>query len=586
MLRRVDILFIILSLISITSNAQKISSVKVSGNSHFSESNILSWSGVSPGEKTFPGLIDSVKSRIAFNLGTRGYLHGKFEGTRLGKIDSSSFELFIRVEEGIPTIVDSVKVTGLAQSDSNVVIPFFDRLKDRVFNKFDLESGISDALTFFENNGYPFTRIKIGSINFSEDSLRNNYSAEIEINVNKEIYCRFDKIEIEGNEKTDDKVITRAIRLRKGEEYSQKIINDIPASLNRLGYFEPVSLPRFFLNSQNEGILLIKLKEKETNNFDGIIGYIPGTNPGESGYLTGLVNINLRNLFGTGRAAAVKWQQYDRHSQLLQLKYLEPWLFGYPFNLTGSLFQRQQDSSYVQRRIEINLEYLASDEISASVFGVTEATIPSIDNSFFTVYNSTSLSAGVNLKIDTRDDPYSPTKGVLFINAYSYGRKKITGPVQYLNPDIPTEINQRKISIDLDAFYELFTRQVVSLGLHGRELRSPYVDVGDLFRLGGTNTLRGYRENQFLGDRIFWSNLEYRLLLARRSFAFVFLDTGYYLRNAEPSLNVLKSEGFKIGYGVGFDVDTSLGVLGVSFGLAKGDGFTDGKIHFGLVNEF
>ena len=84
------------------------------------------------------------------------------------------------------------------------------------------------------------------------------------------------------------------------------------------------------------------------------------------------------------------------------------------------------------------------------------------------------------------------------------------------------------------------------------------MDIGDLYRLGGTNTLRGYREDQFLGDRIFWSNLEYRLLLARRSFAFVFLDTGYYLRNAEPSLNVLKSEGFKIGYGIGFDVDTSL----------------------------
>ena len=48
----------------------------------------------------------------------------------------------------------------------------------------------------------------------------------------------------------------------------------------------------------------------------------------------------------------------------------------------------------------------------------------------------------------------------------------------------------------------------------------PFFEESDLYRLGGTNTLRGYRENQFLGSRIFWSNLEYRFLLTQRTFAF------------------------------------------------------------------
>ncbi|MGE5812464.1 MAG: BamA/TamA family outer membrane protein, partial [Ignavibacteria bacterium] len=75
-------------------------------------------------------------------------------------------------------------------------------------------------------------------------------------------------------------------------------------------------------------------------------------------------------------------------------------------------------------------------------------------------------------------------------------------------------------------------------------------------------------------------------LLSRRTFGFVFFDTGYYYRPEDPSRNVSKSEGFKIGYGLGLNLETSLGVLGVSFALAKGDSFSDGKIHFGIINEF
>jgi outer membrane protein insertion porin family len=117
-------------------------------------------------------------------------------------------------------------------------------------------------------------------------------------------------------------------------------------------------------------------------------------------------------------------------------------------------------------------------------------------------------------------------------------------------------------------------------------MRGTSFEQSDLFRLGGTNSLRGYRENQFLGSRVLWSNLEYRLLLTRRTFAFVFYDTGYYQRMEEPEKLIEKQEAFNMGYGLGLNVETGIGVLAVSFALAKGDSFSEGKIHFGLINEF
>jgi outer membrane protein assembly factor BamA len=357
--------------------------------------------------------------------------------------------------------------------------------------------------------------------------------------------------------------------------------------LNRLRFFEPVEVPTYYINSKNEGILRISIKEKETNYFDGIAGYVPPSNDKQKGYLTGFVNINLRNLFGTGRAAFFKWQQENQSSQELELRYLEPWLFGFPFNIEAGLFQRKQDSTYVQRNVDAKLEYIATPEISASIIVNSQSTIPTVRSSnVFTVYNSSSFSSGVNLKIDTRDDYYAPTGGLLFNNSYKFTSKKITGPVEFLTPDLKTEIKFQHIEFDFSVFKQIFLKQVVALGVHARELRGSNFEVSDLYYLGGTNSLRGYLERQFLGNRVVWTNLEYRFLLTRRTYAFVFFDTGYYLRNADTQKNIPELSAFKTGYGFGLNLETGLGILGVSFALGKGDSFSQGKIHFGIINEF
>ncbi|MHB8906874.1 MAG: BamA/OMP85 family outer membrane protein, partial [Melioribacteraceae bacterium] len=405
--------------------------------------------------------------------------------------------------------------------------------------------------------------------------------------IDEGVKSKIDKIEIQGNERTKDFVIMRALQFQKGEEYSQKKIDEIPERLNRLRFFEPVEQPVFYFNSKQEGVLKISVKEKQTNYFDGILGYVPAANDKEKGYLTGFINVNMRNLFGTGRAASFRWQQENRSSQELELHYLEPWLFDFPFNIEGSLFQRKQDSTYVQRNLEGSLEYLATDQISASIIIGTQSTIPSgLNSQNFTVFNSSSFTTGVNFRIDTRNDFYAPTKGIYFNNIYKYTSKRINGPSGFITPETKTEITLQRLEFDFTIFNQFFQRQVVAIGVHGRELRGDNSDMSDLYFLGGTNTLRGYREKQFQGNRIFWSNLEYRLLLSKRSYTFLFFDTGYFLRNEDKQKNIPESSSFKIGYGFGLNIETGLGVLGVSFALAKGDSFGEGKIHFGIINEF
>jgi outer membrane protein insertion porin family len=582
------IFFIVLTSISF---AQVLGKIEVSGNRNFSASDYIEWAKLNSGSKVFPALVDSVKKRITQNLILNGYYNSNLEETDLVRVDSQKVNLIVKVNEGEPTFIRNIYLTwieeGRGREDSVRFAQRFDFLKEQIFLKSDVEDNISDILDYYEENGYPFAKVKINSVNFYRDSLAEKYYANININIDTGKISRIDKIEVQGNTKTKDYVVTRDARLEYGSLYSQKQIEDIPAKLNRLRFFEPVDVPSFYFNSKNEGVLLIQVKEKETNNFDGLIGYIPGNQQGQPGYVTGLVNVSLRNMFGTGRAAAFKWQRIDRYSQELEVKYLEPWFLNFPFNINVGFQQLKQDTSYVQREFEGSVEFLATENLSAAVTLAAEAVIPTIsDYSVFTVYNSSSLITGLNVKIDTRDDFYSPTEGIYFLNGYSFSQKKINGPEKYLTESLQRNINLQRFVVDFQFYIELSKKQVTALGIHGREMRGSFFEVSDLFKLGGTNTLRGYRENQFLGNRLLWSNLEYRFLLSKRTFAFLFFDSGYYLRNGDALKNIPEASAVKLGYGLGLNIETGLGVLNVSYALAKGDSFSDGKIHFGIINEF
>jgi outer membrane protein insertion porin family len=566
--------------------SQTIRSIETKGNQFFKESDYSGWIGFNIPSQSFPGIEDSIKSRISRGLRSEGYYDFVLSRIALMMIDSINQKIVIDVEEKEPTFINKIHFS-CQTSDSALLKREFTELNGAIFKGDLINETIQNILTYYENNGSPFAKINIASVFFFKDSTNQNHLADIYIIIESGKKSSVDKIELSGNTKTKESIITRALGIKLGDKYNQEKIDEIPFRLNRLRFFEPVDPPEYYFNSRNEGILKINLVEKETNNFDGIIGFIPGTNGNEKGFFTGYINVNLRNLFGTGRAAAIKWIQENRTSQELEIKYLEPWILNFPINVEAGLFQRKQDSTYVQRKFEGKLEYIASEELSASIILNTQSTIPTERaNNIFTVFNSSSFTSGINIKIDTRDDIYSPQSGIIFSNSYKFTSKKINGPAQFITPSQKTKVGFQRLEIDFSYYIKLLNEQIIAASVHARELKGDNLEISDLYLLGGTNTLRGFREKQFAGNRILWSNLEYRYLITRRSFAFVFFDSGYYLRNEDASRSISKVSEFNIGYGFGLNIETALGILGVSFALGKGDSFSDGKIHFGIVNEF
>lgn len=565
-----------------SNNAQTIHQLHVDKNPFLDESAVLRLIHTQPPFKLSETLKDSLSSAILREMQDNGFFSSHLDI----RVDSTFTDSVITtLNIGIVTGTQAeLKEIHYNTNDSLLIRKFKSEdqfLCGHVFSKKAVEDFLSNLLDYFQNSGYPFASFKIRQTGY--DSLSN--SVTLYINCNTGNRCTIDQILVEGNKNTKDYVIFRELPVKTGDEYVQTKIDKIPEVLNKMRLFESVSEPQYFISNSKKGILVITVKEKNTNSFDGVIGYQPGYDNNNKGYLTGLINIGFQNLFGTGRATSIHWQKIDKLSSEFQLKYLEPWVAGYPFNINLSFYQKQQDSSYVQRQFESSVEYIATNEISIALqYGLSNV-IPSILSSgAFTVFKSSTSSAGFKIKIDSRDDPLSPQRGLYFTNTYTLDKKKILENNTSLSVKANNE--QQKMLLDLSMYFEFFSKQVFALSIHGKELRGDLIEISDLYKLGGATSLRGYRENQFLGQRVAWINTEYRFLLEKRSFAFLFVDNGYYLQKADNLMGTAQSEGFKTGYGLGLAFESSLGIINVSFALAKGDGFSQGKIHFGLANEF
>lgn len=576
------IAFCLLLIPSVTFNQSKykINTWSFIGSNNITSKELQSYlvsKGVASYHTLMNGRIESfIKERYAFD----GYYHCTVDSIKvIPTSDSSLIDLHIFISEHFPTTIGKIIIKGIHTIAEQDIRREMDLQPENVFSQNVLHRDIESILNLYERHGFPFTSVSIPQIQLYDSSGVSFISVTIDIQEKDKFVIS--EIITEGNTHTDADVIIRETRIHTGDVFDADKVNDIKRRLEKLNFFSSISEPQLYQRGMQGG-LKIRVNEGNTNIFDGVIGYQPPRSSNESGYLTGLVNVSFKNLFGTGRKFQARWERAGQNIQEIELRYLEPWLFALPLNIEGGFYQRQQDSTYVSRSFDGNISLLATENIHLNILGKTFSVIPSQDITTQYVNRSTTITAGLELVIDTRDNIYNPSSGVLFRNGYSGGNKSFTAA---LTSERTSNYIQH-LTLDLSYFQQIFQRNIFAVSVHGREIRGSNLDAADYYRVGGANTLRGYREEQFQGTRIAWTNLEYRYSLTRQTFASAFFDYGYIFLPADNVRNISEFIAWKSGYGLGIRLETALGIMALSYALGNGDGITNGKIHFGLVNEF
>ena len=511
------------------------------------------------------------------------------KGYPFSQIDVSHSKTILKVDinEGRKLVLDHI---SLNCPDSLLLFKLKQEMDLREKTKANetLIFNINSLLNYLENHGYPFAKVIIDSLRFKQDKIQPQVLLECFLSVQPAEQITLDEFRVFGNDITKTKVILREMRLKKGMIYNhQQILRGI-RQLKKTGYFEKIEPPQIAIDEKGRGHLLIRVKEGTAYQLNAVFGYNPAQTKNEKGYFTGLIDVGFTNLFGTGRILETYWQKKDQRSQELRFRYVEPWVGGYPVNVGFGFQQTIQDTSFVRRNWGLDVEIPFSYILTIHSHVGREHVLPdSIGEILYNLPKSSFWLYKIGFSYDTRDNPWNSSRGIFYSTQYEYASKKITSVADTISspPVTKGSFYRERWTIDAELYLPTFKWQTILLGLHGRQVKSDEetISFADLYRLGGTGSLRGYREDQFLGQKVAWANIEYRYLLGPFSRAFLFIDGGYFMKHNEN--NELQQD-YKIGYGFGLRINTRLGIIGIDYGLGENRSLSSGMIHVGLMNKF
>jgi outer membrane protein assembly factor BamA len=562
-----------------------VKSIEIFGVKQVPESEVKKWLTIKVGDAFDTDLVYKDCQQVIAQYAERGYPYAAVDSAVYHiSADCAEANITIYITEDARVLVGRVNLLKIDSTQAEKLKRRFDTREEEPFEPKHFADDMDDAVTQLEKQGYPFNRFELASI--ALDSLALGKSGLlIDYDAILGPKLRIEEIQIEGNKLTKDNVILREIRIRKGDVYDYGKVQKIPQRLMKLGFFERVERPQVYLAEGDQGGLLIRVKEGNSSRFDGVVGYNPATET-QAGYLTGLVDISIGNLLGTGRTVQAHWQKRDRKTQNLMFYYREPWVAGFPVHAGVGFEQLIQDTTYVQRDLALDFSLPLFESFNAfAKLSRLEITPDSVGSYTLGIPRSRTVNATLGIEYDSRDDFLNPQHGAYYSTSLVAGKKTNLGPSSLIRQlGLRQRIANKQFYLDVEFYLPLFKRQVLATALHGRQIKSneKIIPLPDQFRLGGARSLRGYREDQFRGSNVAWTNLEWRYILSRRSRAFVFLDAGYHSSQGENGFN----ESYNIGYGFGVRLETGLGIMGIDYGLGKGDGIFNGKVHVGLVNEF
>lgn len=450
------------------------------------------------------------------------------------------------------------------------------------------EAVLSEA----ENNGYPFASIRLDSLEITDNQIDGT------VVINKGPLILFDSLQLAGNTKTTRKFLTRYLQLYAGQPYDQQKVKNVLRLLQQLPYLEITQTPLLQFGRERARLYLF-LNDKKANQFDGIVGFLPDPQGKNKKLLvTGEVNLDIRNLKGSGKALGLHWRKVQRGSQLLDASYLHPNLLSTPLELGFTFNLYKQDSTFItlKPRLQFSLNTQRAGKITfftewqnsrllLSPVGLQER------RDSIALADFTYTAYGLQYLRHTLDNLYFPRQGYQLNGQVAIGNKKIKrnlGREASYYDTIRLKTTQVSLSLNSEYYFKLSRAGVGLARLKGEALINPQLFYNDLFRIGGLTTLRGFPEYTFYASRYAVGTLEYRLFTGPDSYVLLFYDQGYYHR----AIGNDRLTEYPFGLGTGISFSTGAGIfqfiysVGQSKALNQPINLNYSRIHFGIISRF
>lgn len=513
-----------------------------------------------------------------------GYLLVDLQKTVDFSPDRGDVVVNLAIHEGSQTRVSRVTLEGLTAVPEAMIIKALQIQTGGPFSHSRLNDDEKRIAVMVSEKGYPYVQVS-GDLTLNEDQTK----AEVVYRVQQNGYVEKGNTFYAGNFRTREKIFVQELIMKPGDPFSLKKMAEGQKNIRSMNIFRSAAFYPVGLKEEAETIhLFTEVEEEKPFYFEVTGGY-----ESEKGLYTSST-IGDRNFLGSNKdfkiGGEVSKTGYKGESRLFEPRFLgtrtsadsgvyfersEPFnqKFGIDSKGTDVQFSRKWKK---QTRLGLGFDLERREQYRRN---------SSVDKD--DVYDPrTILVVTPSIRFDSRDNFLSPKEGIFWLFEVGVSKGVKDSSDNFFKP-----------RSDLRAYVTPLDR----LTLAGRGSVGKIIPYGSkskisddqLFYLGGTTSVRGFKENEFLvdhdddpvgGKRMLLGNAEARIDLGSNFELSFFYDLGYLgdTRDKERSGNVRSSAG------IGFRYVTPVGAVGLAYGhkLNPQSYESTGRFHFSIGYTF
>ena len=520
----------------------------------------------SQGGKYDPDRIQYDKELINDFYNKNGYVNFQITSSIAQLVDSSNkFEILLSVSEGERFSFGKIDViTKLEKLNRDVLIKALAPNSGNVFNS----QIVKESVEFIKNSAssYGFTFIEINPEMIVNNEIK---VVDITFKINEGPKVYVNKININGNNRTIDKVIRREFSFSEGDAYNKFSVNYSKDKIKALNYFESVELNEERIEVSDKINLNVIVKEKNTGSASLGAGY------GDQNGSTLTAGITENNFLGKGQKVKLNASLASTQT-LYDIAITEPYFNNKDLSVRADLYSQFSDPSNVRYETEtvglgISLGFPLSvqNRITTKYSLLTaKTTADSNATAYEQLLSGTSTVSilGYILSIDKRNSPYKPTNGSIF--TLEQNLAGVGGTSNYFENKLTYKF-YKKLS---PLFTGAIKSELGSINGYGGK----YAPVNSQFNIGGKK-LRGFKYGK-VGPQIsssFTGGNYYYVITTETNFdlpideydisSSLFLDVGSVWGLDDRYGSIDDKHNMRASIGLNFNWDSAIGPINFIF---------------------
>jgi hypothetical protein len=395
---------------------------------------------------------------------------------------------------------------------------------------------------------------------------------------------KIDSLVIKGYSAVDQGFLKHRAGLKFPLPFKSETINQAEEILSSTPYIQ-VTRPSETLFEQQKTTLYMYLNKRVANQVEGILGF--GSDPqGQSLKLNGYVNLQLWNNLNRSEQFDLRYKADGNQQERLEIQVGLPYIAKSPLGLQGrfDLFRRDSTFTTVTSGAQITYKPFGPLSLALGFTSIKSSRGSSTNLSERNISDFTQGLWGLEAQLQKeRNSLLMPRR--LWINLKTeFGSSE----EKLLAENIPSETRltnaRQRFEFALDYLFDLWPNHYLWMHHNTVLINGDNLRLNELYRFGGTQSLRGFNENLLETSQLHLIQLEYRLSFSEAFYIHPLSDLGFYRNSIDEKI----TQNFSAGLGLA--TVTRAGILKVQIaqGFGKRTDFSTNntKIHLVFNSRF